>query len=228
MVSIDKLRSIRGLLYHSKHNGVYRFSEYSNSRGVITVNRLWNGFRKQHKTCSWCGRSIDDGTRARYWHPLCHQQYSAALGITVYSNTNKPLVDLPDWDVPCCSVCQITRGEAQKKASDIRNTVHADSRSIYDSELSYGMKNILLKQNWNKISEADKTDRFELDHKIAISIARTYGRKQHLKSVMPDNLQWLCYYCHRTKTKQDRTKLARIAARNKSNQKSLWEYSDEI
>ncbi len=49
----------------------------------------------------------------------------------------------------------------------------------------------------------------ELDHRMAIEVARTLGRNAMLRAFMPDNLRWLCSDCHKRKTKQDR-RLARF------------------
>ncbi len=210
-MDIAKIRALRGLLYNSKNNGVYNNNiDVSNSRGVIFASHMWkyNGFKRKHKICSWCNRDIDDSIRARYWHPLCYQFYATALGTTSYPITNQPLIDLPDWDEPCCNLCNISRNQlrlhCQKLIIDIRSRYEENKNLSYQERIEESKRNSIDK------NKAYKLNTFELDHKIAISIARTYGYKDHIKSVMPDNLQWLCYECHLLKTKEDRQRLANL------------------
>ena len=211
-MDIERIRALRGLLYHSKNHGVYNNTYVSNSRGVIFAMHMWisNGFKRQYKICSWCSRGIDDSTSSRYWHTLCYQFYATALGTTSYPITNKPLIDLPDWDEPCCNLCGISRNQLRfrynKSMSDVTLRIDKETKNI-----SYQERIEKSRKNSTDRYEASKLNRFELDHKIAISIARIYGYKNHIKSVMPDNLQWLCYECHLLKTKQDRQRLANIS-----------------
>ena len=238
-MNVDRIKAIRGLLYNSKHNGVYKINSISNSRGVILPKTQWQNFKRKHKICSWCGTDIDVNTRARYWHALCYQFYATALGTTVYPNTNKPLLDLPDWDDLCCNVCGITRNELRLQHQQKRECVRA-RHDLHKQNISYDERVDIVKQFNQDMHEICNLDRFELDHKIAISVARTYGRKDHLRSVMPDNLQWLCHACHVVKTKYDRRILSNLLKGlpenwdpadingKKSNQMLLWESDDEI
>ena len=44
----------------------------------------------------------------------------------------------------------------------------------------------------------------EIDHRLAIEVARALGPAATLRAFTPDNLRWLCRSCHRRKTRQDR------------------------
>ena len=44
----------------------------------------------------------------------------------------------------------------------------------------------------------------EIDHRLAIGVARTLGPAAMLRAFTLDNLRWLCRNCHRRKTRQDR------------------------
>ena len=44
----------------------------------------------------------------------------------------------------------------------------------------------------------------EMDHRLAIEVARALGPEALLRAFTPDNLRWLCRDCHRRKTDQDR------------------------
>ena len=44
----------------------------------------------------------------------------------------------------------------------------------------------------------------EMDHRLAINVARALGPATMLRAFTPDNLRWLCRNCHRRKTRQDR------------------------
>ena len=44
----------------------------------------------------------------------------------------------------------------------------------------------------------------EIDHRLAIEVARALGPAAMLRAFTPDNLRWLCRGCHRRKTRQDR------------------------
>ena len=48
----------------------------------------------------------------------------------------------------------------------------------------------------------------ELDHRLAIEVARTMGPDALMRAFTLENLQWLCRECHRRKTRLDR-RLAR-------------------
>ena len=52
----------------------------------------------------------------------------------------------------------------------------------------------------------------EIDHRVALSVAAARGPKDHAMAFLPENLQWLCRYCHRRKTTRDRRILANIRA----------------
>ena len=49
----------------------------------------------------------------------------------------------------------------------------------------------------------------EIDHRLAIKVARTLGPAAMIRAFTQDNLRWLCRSCHRRKTRQDR-QLARF------------------
>ena len=51
----------------------------------------------------------------------------------------------------------------------------------------------------------------EMDHRLAINVARALGPAAMLRAFTPDNLRWLCRSCHRRKTRQDR-RLAKFLA----------------
>ena len=44
----------------------------------------------------------------------------------------------------------------------------------------------------------------EMDHRLAIEVARALGPAAMLRAFTPDNLCWLCRDCHRRKTRHDR------------------------
>ena len=44
----------------------------------------------------------------------------------------------------------------------------------------------------------------EMDHRLAIDVARALGPDAMLRAFIPKNLRWLCRSCHRRKTRQDR------------------------
>ena len=44
----------------------------------------------------------------------------------------------------------------------------------------------------------------EMDHRLAIEVARALGPAAMLRAFTPENLRWLCRSCHRRKTRQDR------------------------
>ena len=44
----------------------------------------------------------------------------------------------------------------------------------------------------------------EMDHRLAIEVARALGPEAMLRAFTLDNLRWLCRDCHRRKTRQDR------------------------
>ena len=44
----------------------------------------------------------------------------------------------------------------------------------------------------------------EMDHRLAIEVAKTPGPAAMLHAFTPDNLRWLCRGCHKRKTRQDR------------------------
>ena len=48
----------------------------------------------------------------------------------------------------------------------------------------------------------------ELDHRLAINVARAVGPEALRRAFTLENLQWLCSSCHRRKTRLDR-RLAR-------------------
>ena len=43
----------------------------------------------------------------------------------------------------------------------------------------------------------------EMDHRLAIEVARALGPAAMLRAFTPENLRWLCRCCHRYKTRQD-------------------------
>ena len=49
----------------------------------------------------------------------------------------------------------------------------------------------------------------EIDHRLAIEVARALGPAAMLRAFTPENLRFLCRSCHRRKTRQDR-KLAKF------------------
>ena len=44
----------------------------------------------------------------------------------------------------------------------------------------------------------------EMDHRLAIEVARALGPAAMLRAFTPENLRWLCRDCHKRKTDQDR------------------------
>ena len=52
----------------------------------------------------------------------------------------------------------------------------------------------------------------EIDHGLAIEVARALGPAAMLRAFTPDNLRWLCRDCHRCKTRQDRQFAKFVAA----------------
>ena len=44
----------------------------------------------------------------------------------------------------------------------------------------------------------------EMDHRLAIEVARALGPSAMIRAFTLDNLRWLCRNCHRRKTRQDR------------------------
>ncbi len=57
----------------------------------------------------------------------------------------------------------------------------------------------------------------EIDHKLAISVARYLGEREFVRAHLLSNLQWLCRACHAHKPAEDRREAAtlrkRLAAR---------------
>ena len=53
----------------------------------------------------------------------------------------------------------------------------------------------------------------ELDHIVALKIAARQGVRQYARSLLPENLQWLCRKCHTEKTREDRRKMASLDGR---------------
>ena len=51
----------------------------------------------------------------------------------------------------------------------------------------------------------------EMDHRLAINVARALNPAAMLRAFTSDNLRWLCRSCHRRKTRQDR-RLAKFLA----------------
>ena len=51
----------------------------------------------------------------------------------------------------------------------------------------------------------------EMDHRLAIEVARALGPEAMRRAFTLDNLRWLCRSCHRRKTRQDR-RLAKFVA----------------
>ena len=45
----------------------------------------------------------------------------------------------------------------------------------------------------------------EMDHRLAIEVARALGPEAMLRAFTPENLRWLCRGCHRHKTRQGPT-----------------------
>ena len=52
----------------------------------------------------------------------------------------------------------------------------------------------------------------EIDHRLAIRVARALGPAAILRAFTLDNLRWLCRSCHRRKTRQDRLLAKFLAA----------------
>ena len=52
----------------------------------------------------------------------------------------------------------------------------------------------------------------EMDHRLAINVARALGSAVMLRAFTPDNLRWLCRNCHRRKKRQDRRLAKSLAA----------------
>ena len=52
----------------------------------------------------------------------------------------------------------------------------------------------------------------EMDHSLAIEVARALGPTAMLRAFTPDNLRWLCRGCHKRKTGQDRLLAKFLAA----------------
>ena len=44
----------------------------------------------------------------------------------------------------------------------------------------------------------------EMDHRLAIKVARALGPAAMLRAFTPENLRWLCRGCHKRKARQDR------------------------
>ena len=53
----------------------------------------------------------------------------------------------------------------------------------------------------------------ELDHTLAIGVARRLGLRAYLRSLMSANLRWLCCDCHRSKTRFDRAWMSLLDGR---------------
>ena len=45
----------------------------------------------------------------------------------------------------------------------------------------------------------------ELDHTLAIGVAKRLGARFYIRALLPENLRWLCHDCHVAKTTFDRT-----------------------
>ena len=61
----------------------------------------------------------------------------------------------------------------------------------------------------------------ELDHRLAIEVARALGQDALMRAFTLENLQWLCRECHRRKTRLDR-RLARYLAGCSLDWRSAW------
>ncbi len=44
----------------------------------------------------------------------------------------------------------------------------------------------------------------EIDHRVAISVARKNGPREYVRAFLLENLRWLCRACHVAKTRSDR------------------------
>ena len=64
----------------------------------------------------------------------------------------------------------------------------------------------------------------ELDHKLAIGLARRQGIRSFLRAFLPDNLQWRCHECHLRKTRADRMAMKGLTSSSTRVEKSmtLW------
>lgn len=51
----------------------------------------------------------------------------------------------------------------------------------------------------------------ELDHRVAVGVASRLGPREYVRSLLPENLQWLCHDCHAEKTVTDREKMKELA-----------------
>ena len=51
----------------------------------------------------------------------------------------------------------------------------------------------------------------EMDHRLAITVAKALGTEAELRAFTLGNLRWLCRGCHRRKTRQDRL-IAKVAS----------------
>ena len=49
----------------------------------------------------------------------------------------------------------------------------------------------------------------EIDHRVAISVARAQGQRAFARAFLVGNLRWLCRSCHRQKTAEERRKEVR-------------------
>ena len=65
-----------------------------------------------------------------------------------------------------------------------------------------------------KWSHEDRWGSFnlEVDHIVALSIAHERGERERLRAHLLENLQWLCGFCHKEKTADDRRRLANLKA----------------
>ena len=61
----------------------------------------------------------------------------------------------------------------------------------------------------------------ELDHRLAIEVARALGQDALMRTFTLENLQWLCRECHRRKTRLDR-RLARYLSGCSLDWRSEW------
>ena len=61
----------------------------------------------------------------------------------------------------------------------------------------------------------------EMDHRLAIEVARALGPAAMLRAFTLENLQWLCRECHRRKTRLDR-RLARYLSGCSLDWRSAW------
>ena len=142
---------------------------------------MWLMREKYQGQCLWCLRPLAAAAikRSRLYHRPCKRMKDGfAFGFRLRTGPHGKK----------CAKCGLTE-----------RVTNPD----YDAETPGSRQYI-----HNPERDRNSDNAFELDHRVAISIASEMaGVKGWARALMPGNLQWLCHACHATKTAADRRTL---------------------